>query len=346
VQIHIPRYVKEEFLSQQIQALTKEIEAIKASAKAIVRKFGNTQLTEYSEGATAGAEEIGQRTQQLAADDFQQWIKETHAIEHSVKPMHGVRVTDAYFSGSHPFRAPKHRDDIPDSFIWQTALDLAAEYGSIDFVAADGLLYKAADAHSQMIAHGTLDDFIQTDECQDALYDLTPEVVSENINRIKALLPGQTDDLLRILGERLLSALPGKTVRHPAIPEDNNEATIFMVGEPQQTEFDFAEIESYGDGDLGISFTANVDCTLNYTIYKGDYYSLPDTDDISIDEWSDHYYSAEQEYSLTAEGALSISIDTADLQSDDFSDDNLRQFIRDASYDIEVDNVKVNVPFW
>ena len=192
----------------------------------------------------------------------------------------------------------------------------------------------------------TLDDFIQTDSCQEALDDLMPEIVTENIERIKALLPDLQKQLLHRLSTEIVAALVGKTVSHPAIPDDNNEATVLTVGGPEQTEFDFANIEYYGDGELGINFTTHVDCTLNYAIYKGDYFTLPDVEDISIDECNEHYFDAEQDYSLTAEGVLSIIIDTQELESDQFADDDLAALINDANYSTDIVNTEVNVPYW
>ena len=60
------------------------------------------------------------------ATEFQEWMQEVRAVETPLfLPDHGQQVTDAYFAGAPPFRSPKHRPDIPDSFIWEAALDIA-----------------------------------------------------------------------------------------------------------------------------------------------------------------------------------------------------------------------------
>ena len=346
VQLHVPHYVKEEFLSQQRCGINKELEAIGAAARTLLRLGGNADLIRYAETTEASAARTAQQVWEWSGRQFQAWVEECHAIVHPVQPEHSLRVTNDYFSGSPPFRAPKHRDDLPDSFIWQTALDIVRAEGALSLVSADGGLYKAADENAQMEAYKTLHDFIQKDPCQAALENLTSEIVNHNVGRIAALLPGQQELLLQHLSGLIVNALYRRTVRHPAIADDNNEAMILMVGGPEHTEFDFSQIDYYGDGDLGIAFTTSVECTLSYYIYKGDYYTLPNTDDIDIEDWNDHYFSAEESYPLTAHGTLSITIDVQELESDQLTDEDLEPLIRNSGPSVEIDNVSVNVPDW
>lgn len=326
--------------------IAKQTAAIKSAAVAIIRTTAETNLQKYAEGTIRAAAEAEKRVCEWTANEFQAWITECKATEHPIRPDHGQRVTEAYFDGGAPFRAAKHREDFPDSFIWQTALDLVGEHDALAVVSADGGLHDAANKHADMLAYKALDEFIQTDECQDALYDLTPEIVAENVERAKALLLDAREQLLHSLASDIVHALAGKTVRHAAIPDDNNEAIILMVGEPQEVEFDFANVEHYGDGELSVPFTANVDCTLNYAIYKGDYYSLSDVEDISIDERNSHYFDAEQDYTIAVEGSVSVSINQEELGKDQLSDNDLAALINDADYSIDVTLTSVNVPNW
>jgi len=346
VQIHIPKYVREEFLSQQSYAIGKQTAAIRAAADAILRSTSEANLRTYAENTVQMIAKIEQGVREWTTNEFQAWITECRVREYPIQPDHGQRVTEAYFGGVAPFRAPKHRDDFPDAFIWQAALDLVQEHGELSVVSADGGLRDAADKHADMLAYKTLDEFIQTGACQDALDDLSPEIVAENVERVKALLPSAKDQLVHRLAIGIVNALAGRTVRHPAIPDDNNEATILMVGEPERVDLGFDQIDEYGDGEVGVPFKANVDCTLNYAIYKADYYALNDAEDISIGERNRHYFDAEQDYSITVEGTISISIGTEELGNDRLSDEDLEDLINDADYSIDVDETTVSVPYW
>ena len=67
---------------------------------------------------------------------------------------------------------------------------------------------------------------------------------------------------------------------------------VIGVGEASDVEFDFARIEYYGDDEIGIPFTASVECTVNYAVYKASYYTLDEDkmERMSIDERNRHYY--------------------------------------------------------
>ena len=115
------------------------------------------------------------------------WITEAHATVHPVAADHGVRVAEA---DKTPFRTSKFRDDLPDSFMWETALDLVNEFGELIVVSADGRLRSAAEAHDQMDACKTLEEFIKADTVQDDLTAwIASAAINNNLERIKGLLP-------------------------------------------------------------------------------------------------------------------------------------------------------------
>ena len=250
----------------------------------------------------------------------------------------------AYFGGKMPFRASKHRDDFPDSFIWETALDLAAEHDGLVVVSSDKRLHSAADQHERMTAYESLDDFVEDDDCQDVLADLTPEVVAQNVERIKRLLPNTTESLQANLDADLVEELAWKTVRHGAIPEDNNEAAIVSVGAAENVDFAFGETDRFSDADIGIPFTATVECELNYTIYKGDYYTLSEPEEVNIEEWSDHYFDAHQTFTISIAGHLNLMIDPAALEDENLTDDELEDIITEADHSTDVNERTVHVP--
>ena len=184
------------------------------------------------------------------------------AVEALVLPDHGQRVSDAYFAGSPPFRSPKHRADIPDSFIWEAARDIAKNCEILSVVSTDARFREAANKRDDMDGFATLDDFVEDDACQDALEELIPVTIAKNVERIKTLLPGQTEKLISYLENDVVNELAEKTVTHDSIPDDNNEGIITSVDSPTNVHFNFAAAEHYGDGDIGIPFTATVDCEL------------------------------------------------------------------------------------
>jgi hypothetical protein len=144
IQIHVPYYIKKEFLTQQYSQLTGAIEGIQGHANAILRKTGHRKFEKYAKTTERDASTLIKKAITWADEEFNEWLKECHAIEHRVKPEHGLRVTDDYFSGAPPFTSAKHRNDIPDSFIWQTILDLERKHTPLYVIANDGALCQSA----------------------------------------------------------------------------------------------------------------------------------------------------------------------------------------------------------
>jgi PIN domain-containing protein len=345
LQLHVPAYVKGEVVSQQQYDIAENLAKLKTLADAILRTTEEGELTKASRDIEQIANDIGSRADDLLANDFQTWLADVKAIEHAVQPEHAARVTEAYFAGGPPFRAPKNRQDFPDAFIWQTALDLVKEHGELTVVSSDGRLRAAAEEHDHMEGYETLDKFIESSECQDALEELTvDERVTTNLEHAKQLLPKVKDELLHRMGPDLVHELAGKEIRHRSIPEDNNEARILMVDEPQNVALGFENLEYYGDADIGIPFTATVECLLNYRIYKADYYSLDDEKHVSIDDWSDHYFDAEEYYDIRVKGEIDIIIDPELLKEKDLSDEDIQNIIKSSDINIEVNDFGINEP--
>src|SRR5271157_6255830 len=122
------------------------------------------------------------------------------------------------------------------------------------------------------------------------------------------------------------------TVRDDSIPDDNNEGTVEMVGEPRDTKFEFGDVEYYGDGTLAIPFHTRVECELGYFIFKSDYYVMSDdrAGNISITDWNDHYFAASETYDLNVEGRFIIEFPIEELQRDNLDDEDLSALVMDS----------------
>ncbi len=345
LQVHVPACVKGEVVSQQQHDMSEHLAKIKAVSDAMLRITDDAQLTTASRDIEKIATDIATRASDLLATEFKNWMGTVKAIEHSVHPEHGARVVEAYFKGEPPFRAPKARDDFPDAFIWQTALDLVKAHGELTIVSADGRLRAVAEEHNQMDAYHSLESFIDDSECQDALEELTiDEAVTKNLERIRQLLPNTKDEFVHRMENDLVNELAEKHVHHWSIPEDNHEAIISMVGGPENVEFSYDKLAYYGDADIGIPFTATVECLLNYRIYKSDYYALSEEKHVSVDEWNNHYFDAEEYYQIIVQGELAIIIDLDHLKQDDLSDQDLEDIIKSADMTIEAREIEVSDP--
>jgi hypothetical protein len=145
------------------------------------------------------------------------------------------------------------------------------------------------------------------------------------------------------VGDEAVGALDGKSVTDSRIPDDNNEGMIYLVGAPSEVDFDFDRVEYYGDSEVGVPFVAIIECTLNYAIFKSDFYCLDEDKaaKISTDERNDHYFDADEDYSIKVTGTLQIKLDANQLRNDEVTDEEILELIEDAEYNLEVDELAV-----
>ena len=130
---------------------------------------------------------------------------------------------------------------------------------------------------------------------------------------------------------------------HVGVPDDNNEAMILGVNTPHEVSFNFDKVDYYGEGELGVPFEASVECEVNYAIFKSDYFSLSEEKmkDISIGERNEHYFDADENYVVDVQGVLSLKLHAEMLKEDKISDDEIRDTMKAADSDLEIDEVEI-----
>ncbi len=341
--LHVPFVVKNEFLTQQKQEARKLLKELRSAADKLSSFTLQDEIFGFSEATKTGATNLRKEAGDLVEQEWEEWLKEVCAVEYPVDPSHGERIIKDYFAGKPPFKAVKNRNDIPDSYVWQTILDLAKTYNALHVVSNDGAVYGAAAGVQGVVAYKRLSEFIDTQQCRAALEALADEAVADNVERAGKLLPTAKRQLEFALGNEIIDELDGKTVTDSRIPDDTNEGMIYMINEPSDVSFGFNKVEYYGDSEIGVPFEAITECTLNYAIFKADYYCLDErkTAQISIDERNEHYFDADEDYPIRATGTLQIKLDKEKLRNEKMTDQEICELFDDAEYDVEVDELEV-----
>ena len=137
-----------------------------------------------------------------------------------------------------------------------------------------------------------------------------------------------------------------RTIDSLEIPDDNTEATITGVGEPYDIELEAESTKNNGRDSLFlISFNLTVECELSYYIFKADYYTIDDEKvaKISISDWNEHYFRAEESYPLNVEGLISLKCDSRLLELSLISNEHLLAFLEKADISInEITQIEIN----
>jgi len=143
----------------------------------------------------------------------------------------------------------------------------------------------------------------------------------------------------------MVDALHGKTVKSEQIPDDNNEATIFLIGDANDIEVRTNEAEYYGNGLFVVPVEFYTECLLSYAVFKADFYILSDEKikGISISDFNDHYFDAEEYYNLRVQASISLDFQTEAFESDNITEDDFDSLLEKV--EINLDSIEeIEIP--
>ncbi|MEQ9621176.1 NACHT domain-containing protein [Coleofasciculus chthonoplastes] len=170
-----------------------------------------------------------------------------------------------------------------------------------------------------------LKECIQSDEDPDlrqtALQELIPGWEYWEYNAVIDFISDIKTSIESAIDSDLSDKIEGEKVESPKIPDDNNEASVGDIGEAKEIILNVEKLKVSSNYQFIIPFKLKVECLLTYFIFKADYYTLDDAqiEGISIGDWNDHYYEAEEYYLLEVEGFVSVNI----LEDEDIAIDSL-----------------------
>lgn len=307
VKLHLPYVVEREFQTQQLAQYTTELKASIAGLNSIIRKG----LSPTVLGITQTILDTLNANSALILDDavsaLTNWAVSISAERHPITETQAIAAMESYFQGKLPLKQPKHRDDIPDAFIFQTLIQISATAKPFYVVSEDDKIAQAAATLADVRVFRSLDTFIAAKEIQAEIANL--EVIKNIPEMIKLLKQFESEykgisNLLEVQG---CDKLSGKTIYSPSIPDDNNEATITGFDQPENIELDFDNLHYYGYGEFGLPFGFQATVTITYYIFKGDYNLLDEDNLPSVTDHNNHYYEAEDEISVNVTGMMKIS---------------------------------------
>lgn len=334
--LHIPEIVRREAVSQQREQYSKDVEALRTALHNLGRRPLTDTLADYLRASMERLASLSAELAAFAESDFAAWEISVSAVPHPIGDSHGAQVIEAYFAGTPPFRGPKRREDFPDAFLWQTIRDLATSYDPLYVVSADKALLTAARCVSGVVPFESPEALVASEPFQAILRTF---FASTNFKALVALLPEHLDLVASNIANDLVDELAGRTVRSDQILDDNEEATVSMVGEPADLDLDVTAAIDHGNGLVVVPFSLRTECLLDYAIFKADFHTLSDekSDRVSTTDLNRHYYAAQEYYDVRVQGLISIEVDAEALKSSDLSEDDLLGVLEDGT--ISVDSI-------
>jgi len=267
LEILIPHVVAGEFstLPGPKLALLDEMHAALNKFRGNTPEDFHDAIAGFKESISEGFEEL----QKTAPARFDQWIARTGAAILPEGPGHGERVMKRYFAGEPPFRRPKSRDDIPDAFIVETILDLAAT-GSLFVVVGDKRLADACKDTSGITVFGSARELAESHYLEDEIEDLRDEVETaneqENVKIIAKTFVAEKEKFVGVLEPDVLRLVSGRTLtyRNPDYDEKDGPDELYIESGEEVCDWTIdGEYDYLGEGVILVSFGARVEVSVD-----------------------------------------------------------------------------------
>lgn len=312
IQLHVPHIIEHENFSQLHEDYISEFNSLLKAAKNLQRKTMLVDPENEIDQCIMRIPSVKDKTLRHIEEEFQEWLNRVGAKKHAIESDHALRVFESYFRGGPPFSSKKARKDIPDAFIFECIRDLHRQYNNVQVVAGDANLRKALEDQLRILTFSSLEDFVDSELCQELLKE---QRIGDHFSEIKDNIALHSNLLRQIIDSQYEKCLQDEIVKDSYIPDDNNEATIQGVYEPEDLEFDFDDIRYFGEGLLGIPFSFRTEALTYYYLFKMDLYGLNDerTNNLSLSDHNKHYYEVEEHFTLVVSAILTLNIDVDKL---------------------------------
>jgi len=333
--VHLSEVTVREFVSQE----DSHFEAAIAAARKALNDTKRRGLNADSSQAVADAETAVTRLEStlrgMADESLRQWVRELHARVHPPQGEHGAAVLNSYFTGSPPFQKKKSRTDIPDAFIFESLRLVLSSSAPLHAVIADTNLRKCVSGLADVTAYETLDQLVQAPDVQRLV--ARNANIEQNLQLVRRTLAAGHTRLDATIREQAVAALADKQVESRKIPDDTSTATILSVGDARAIVYGMDEANYYGEGLVVVPLEFEAEVLTYYSIYKGDWASLPDrrAERISISDRNDHYFDVEESFVIRAQGTLNVQFDPTVLEDSVLDQTGLTTALAQADLELE-----------
>lgn len=304
IKLHIPFFIENEFIS----FLNDEYENKVIKAHRAINWLNQiTYLSDKQKNQFLSEEFNKEKIISHLQSSFNKWIKNISAITYKLEFDDCKKAITAYFKGEPPHRSRRDRENIPDSFIFQEVAKIRNNHNEVHFVSMDGKFRNSCKSHlTNIITYTKLDEFVTSDICKSF-----SQINEDEKSSLITYITKNSTSLATDLSSKVVNFLTEKTINSDKIPDDNNEATINGVYNPDNIIFNLEHSIYYGGGIIVVPCNFKTEVSVYYYIYKPDYYAMEKN--ISVSDHSDHYYAAEESIEISVDARARFEFDISDL---------------------------------
>lgn len=290
ITLHVPFVVEREFEThlEQDQREKLEIAAAKISSALKFQPRGP-----HSVRLAGNLKELKSELSSLVQERieaFTNWLLEIGAERHHLTLDQTQKAMEAYFIGAPPFKRPKVRDSIPDSFIFQQFLHLKEKYGSqFGVVTSDNALCEASQ-DAGISCWSNLWEFLSSAEAQPLIAEqFIVQHKKEICMHVLTLAKSAEDDIAEALEHALQSEM---YVPIEAANTFSETGEISLSGYDRPYKITLNQVDYIGGMVFLVNVVAEVELMYEFMVLKSDAIHL-DTTKFGLSAVNKYYLEAE-----------------------------------------------------
>lgn len=286
--LHIPWFVYKESSSSSIYDVKTELNTIMNQLKSFDRKGMDKEDYATARNISEQVEVLYKNMNISNEKLWTEFIEESNSILHEYNAKDSILVFNAYFDGGKPFKSLKNRQDIPDAFIYETIQRLA-QIVEVHLVSSDKNLLEKCDGEKNIIIHNGFDELLKNEEFKKIETEYRSRKATKRIEDKKLLIIESKDNIKNSV-DNYLSKISSFQFKDIKIPSDDHTATINAIDDVVVT-IDKNSI-NYISGKYFVPILVSGNASIDYAIFKNDYWMMEDSPAISEDI-SRHYFLIE-----------------------------------------------------
>ena len=329
ITLHVPYVVEREFTSfleneqreKLQQVITASSRALRFDPYGSVSKQLQVQLEHLETELATLVEE--------RSEAFIRWLKKANAVRHPLTREQAHKAMEAYFRGTPPFKKSRERKDIPDSFIFQSVLELQRNYGrDLAVIVKDSNLASSIQ-DTDIQCWSSLREFLSSPSIQPMVAE---QVISSNrkivCQHVQTLAENSLDYIANTLEKALLA--DDQAIQHSnQFPGETGDIHLSGIYTPHEVYID--DIEYLGGTIFLAKIIAKVELMYDFAIYKSDAFEL-NSEKFYFSELNDHYFEAEttDEFQFTAR----LELEFPPLEATHIGADELKSSLSDPEISV------------
>jgi len=315
IKVFVPEIAYDERRTQWRDDYAKAMSQV---SETLARYASDAVTTEADRGplAAAAAALPSLDAEARSQRSFEAFFKRSRFAVIPVTEAHAKEAFRRYFVGETPFKGVKNRADIPDGFILAAMVQVLDTEGTAYCLCSDGELSRAVAA-----VHGAkvLRDVKAVLEEPD-LIALRDELETGRAwNEAKGSFPmaRARQELTEWMTNQASSILDHRSVRSEKIPSDDQEGVISFHDDPSNVTI--SEFHDWGGGAITASASFTSDVELEFAVFRGDAYTVPEWVSVSEGDFEkDHYFEATGAVRIKVELELSFqAMISADYENEE-----------------------------